>query len=810
MSPAPGERFVRFVGDRVRFSLKVSPGQPPGARAFLRTNIGNAARLYREIIRTHAGRHPLSVAFWRDIPMQASENGEWFVDLPMVDAGFWRAKAYLLDPAGRQHWPDGPDAGLSIHPDSYRTWNTIYCAFTRMFGPNKAARSTHDEVLEKQLGQLDNAGYTVIPPSGKLRDLIGELDHIIGGLGCRILHLLPVNPTPTTFARMGRFGSPYACEDLIAIDPALVQFDQRTTGVDQFQELANEVHRRDGRIILDIVLNHTGWGSRLQETHPDWFLRSCDGSFASPGAWGNTWADLVELDPSPVELWEEFANAFLVWCRRGVDGFRCDAGYKVPVQVWQYVQARVRQEFPDALFLLEGLGGPLESTENLLTEGGMQWAYSELFQNYSGLEVSRYLDYSQRQSERVGLYIHYAETHDNNRLARNGRAWSLMRNRLSALASPCGGYGFTCGVEWLADEKVDVHSASGMNWGAQENIVQELARLNRLLSSYPCFFDGAKLTRVSPPGSAVFALRRDSFDGEDCVLAVVNTDVKLTQELALDPVLFASMGAPRIDLLGQSAPLIEGRPGQTVLILPPGGAYCLSAQLLPAGLAGDDYRKQRAQAAFAISALSKVLLPEQIGPCDWRELARRVNADPRRFLASLESLDETCAANNLASALDAAPGRFPNVVVWTLLDQRRITPIPPNHWLLVEDSAPFDLTLDFGSGAQEHARSIETGTGHAAFFPPRHTTAAQDARLLGRRYAATLELIDAPIRFLAAGPAVSTVLAKPPGDALVLLTNRLGGMARIRVDLGRVDSKYDCALGANLNPEFPVDRHIFR
>ena len=34
-------------------------------------------------------------------------------------------------------------------------------------------------------------------------------------------------------------------------------------------------------------------------------------------------------------------------------------------------------------------------------------------------------------------------------------------------------------------------------------------------------------------------------------------------------------------------------------------------------------------------------------------------------------------------------------------------------------------------------------------------------------------------------------------------------MARMCVDLGRVNSKYDCVLGANLNPSVPVDRHIF-
>src|SRR5258708_2786290 len=34
-------------------------------------------------------------------------------------------------------------------------------------------------------------------------------------------------------------------------------------------------------------------------------------------------------------------------------------------------------------------------------------------------------------------------------------------------------------------------------------------------------------------------------------------------------------------------------------------------------------------------------------------------------------------------------------------------------------------------------------------------------------------------------------------------------MARLCVDLGRIQSKYDCLLGANLHPMFPVDRHIF-
>lgn len=807
MNPPPGDRMLRFIGDRVRFTLRPPNGLPPGGRAFLRTNLGKAARLRQEVIATHAGKDPFSIAFWRDVPLEPQSDGQWGIEMPLLDTGFYRAKAYWLDSQGGQYWPDGPDMGISVHPNAFRSANTVYCAFPRMFGNSRAAHKTINEKQETEFQRMEALGYTVIPPSGKLRDVTRQLDHIIDELGCRIVHLLPVNPTPTTFAKMGRYGSPYACEDLIAIDPALVEFDRRATGVEQFCELARETHQRGGFLILDVVINHTGWGSRLQEMHPEWFLRNSDGTFASPGAWGTTWEDLVELCPEYVELWEELANAFLTWCRRGVDGFRCDAGYKVPVQVWQYIEARVRQEFPDALFLLEGLGGALEATEALLTEGGMQWAYSELFQNYSGSEVAHYLDYSIRQSERVGVYVHYSETHDNNRLAASGRAWSLMRNRLCALSSVCGGYGFTCGVEWLAAEKIDVHSCRGLSWGAEDNIIPELARLNQLLAQHPCFFDGAKLTRLSPVDSPVYVLKRDSAEGRDSLLILVNTDTTLFQVALVDKDVYTSMGNPRIELLDQAPPEIEGKGGMIQFILPPTGAYCLAATANPRGLSGEEYRTRRAQAAWGMAALGKVLLPEQIGPCDWQILAHRVASDPWNFLSCTGHVEPNHTKASLIAALDAAQGLYPKVVPWTIRDSRKITMVPPEHWILISDPEPFQATLHFENGTSEHARSIRVNSGHVAFFSPRKTRL--EARLELYHQTADSQCIRAEIRFLSSEPGISSSLSKPPADSIVLLTNGRGGMARLCVDLGRIRSKYDCALGANLHPECPVDRHVF-
>jgi predicted glycogen debranching enzyme len=809
MTPATGERLLRFVGDKMLFQLRLAnrAGQA-NYRARLRTNLGRAAVRRHEIIAAHAGGAALAGASWRDLPMSPTAAG-WELELQLAEVGYFKAKAYLLDEKNWQHWVDGPDLGLSVHPNFARTANTIYCAFTRLFSATKSLASTADAKLDAQLKALEAQGYATLPPSGTFRDLTQQLPFIVQQLGCRIVHLLPVHPVPTVYARFGRFGSPYAALDLTAVDPALVEFDQRTTGIDQFCELTQTAHSLQARVFIDIVINHTGWGSSLQENHPEFFLRTPDGKFASPGAWGTTWEDLVELEQHEVKLWDLIADSLLTWCRRGVDGFRCDAGYKIPTAAWQYIVARVQDEFPETIFLLEGLGGLKEVTEDLLTEGGMQWAYSELFQYYSGQEVAWYLDYANRQNGRLGSYVNYSETHDNDRLAKKGRAWSLLRNRLCALTSPVGGFGFTCGVEWLAAEKIRVHGSTGLRWNAADNLVPELARLNGLISNHPCFFDGAKLTRLSPPDSPVYALLRESAEGKDAVLVLANTEVEKEQLAALE------VSNLKVELLGQPLPKISGSGKKSVFTLPPGAVFCLSASETPAGLSGDPYRQARALAAFAFVALNQVLPIETVDGLDWRLLAEQARRSPRNLLAAISEFAARDGKTPLPALLGEIEAQklYPRVITWKLPDSRQILLVPADHWLLLEDSAPFRATLQVGPAedsprngkpAAVHVQTVPAGALHVACFRARKDSG--EAILLLERQTPVPQVISARIRFLPPTPHSTPRL--PRAADLVLLTNQRGGMARMCVDLGRVTSKYDCVLGANLDPRVPVDRHI--
>jgi glycogen debranching enzyme/glycosidase len=804
MSPAPGTQLLRFVGDRLAFTLSHPRPGEAGWRAFLRTNLTRGTRVREEIL-AQSGVGPSRPAgvSWRDIPL-AEAPGGWSLDLALTEPGSFRAKAYAVDPQGFQHWPEGEDLGLSIHPDRLRTANTIYCAFPRQFGG--AARQQRSE-LAPAIRSLDDAGYAVIPPSGRLRDLTAQVPHIMESLGCRLLHLLPVGPVPTTYARMGRFGSPYAQLDLTAIDPALVDFDRRTTAAEQFEELTAAVHQRGGQVLLDILVNHTGWGSRLLEHRPDWFKRNPDGTFHSPGAWGTTWADLVELEQGSPALWDTVARALLTWCGRGVDGFRCDAGYMVPLPAWQYITAKVHQTYPEAIFLLEGLGGGWEATEALLAKGGMHWAYSELFQNHQPAEVAPYLDHCLRQGERSGVLVHYSETHDNLRLARRGAAWSRLRNRLCALASQHGGFGFTAGVEWLATEKVDVHEAHDLAWGAEPNLVDDLAALNHLLCDHPCFFDGARIERLSAADAPVLVLRRTSAEGLDQVLVLVNLDPEASRVCPLPAEAWVALGDAPVDLLGQTLPAASAHSnlGRELTLLP-GAAFCLSARTAPRGLAGEAYRRARAQAAWALQALAAVHPAEAIGPCDWRALAARVEADPAAFLAALGHLEPTRLRRDLLAALDAAQATeaFPWVTEWRGEEARRVSLVPPGHWLLVRDPHPFTLRLERTGQEELHLRSVPVQGGHIAALPPLPPRNGEAALRL-QRHAEGAGDLSAKLHFLAPEPPALPAAT----EGLALLTNGRGAMARLQADLGAIASKYDCLLGANLHPTRPSDRHVF-
>ena len=809
-TPAPGSHVLACAGDLLEITLRFNEHRP--GTALFRTNLGQAVMRRQEIVEHTESDVPPLARDWHDIPLQAAGQGVFTARIPLLDVGWFSGKAcFLPQGSGVPEWPDGENLIIKVGPAHAACANTVYTAFVRQFG-SALRQDPRDPACQQLEQQLDARGYTVIPPSGTFRDLIRHLDLILVRMRFRILQLLPIHPVPATFARMGRFGCPFAGTDFMAVDPALAEFDRHATPMDQFRELVDAVHARGGRLFLDMPANHTGWASTLQNHHPEWFRRAPDGAFVSPGAWGTTWEDLVELDYRFPELRAFMAEVFLFWVRQGVDGFRCDAGYMIPAETWTYIVARVRAEFPDTVFLLEGLGGRVEVTEQLLAQSNLDWAYSELFQTYDRGAFEHYLPAALALGARTGPLIHFAETHDNDRLARSGETYAQMRTALAALVSQQGAFGMANGVEWFATEKIDVHGASALNWDAPRNQVDALARLNALLAQHPAFAAGAAIRMVQKGQGNTLAIlrcgvRTDAAPGQASLLVLVNLDAGHHHVAHWAESAFGAHVA--WDLLTGAEFHIDGA---RRLDLAAGQVLCLTDTAADLG-ALDRYLREGAREPEAISSRRLSLLALRV---------RHWLTGAHTLAEGMDSgaLGRALAQDPLAYSAAACGGAMPRVTVWNWPeDVRRQVLVPPGFLLLIRAPHPFHARLMDGTRVVAADESLALPNGSQMTLlrvPPAAGGDAVSFTLATRVFLPDrVDASTATVLALAPGAAarVSTQFSgtgvRTGNDRYTVLGNGRGATAQVRARWGEISSQYDALLAVNTDAHVPVDRQIF-
>ena len=717
------ERYLlRWQGDSLEVTLTLD--SPRRGRAAFRSNFGAASVRRREIIAENdRGETPLARA-WNDRPMQETAPGMFKCTVPLDEVGVFSGKCcFFPETSAGAHsvpeWPAGANFHVKVEPADSRGGNAIYTVFPRQFG--------------------------------SFREVVRRLDFIMGRMGFRIIQTLPVFPVPTTYAVMGEYGCPFAATDFFSVDPAMAEFDERTTPLDQFRELVDAVHARGGRLFVDLPANHTGWASTLQTHHPEWFRREPGGRFISPGAWGVTWADLVELDYSHPELRSYMAEVFLFWARFGVDGFRCDAGYMIPAATWRYIVARVREEHPDVVFMLEGLGGKIEVTDALLREAGLDWAYSEIFQTYDRSAFEWYLPGAIERARTGGTLVHFAETHDNDRLAKGGETWARLRVALAALLSHQGAWGIANGVEWFATEKIDVHGKNDLNWGAERNMVDFIARLNSLIASHPDFAGNGSISLVQRGDGNFLAVVRGA------TLILANLDCGRGVSAHWDDAAFPAASDPTDLLLGRRVHLEEG------LWLGPGEVRVLS--LRTAGRASRDGARSTGLTGLDGAPAVEFAYPDDLRRevCVPDGCALRVVA-PHPFRVRVVDGERTIAAAK--SAGNAA-----------------LLAMPPYS----------------GDGTRADARRLEI----AVFAPEGVERGSAGLLLLPSGDAARVKLSYS-------GEEIRRNLAAPDAGGLLetVLSDGAGSASRVKLAWGEVRSQYDALFAANTNPRVPADRIV--
>jgi glycosidase len=191
----------------------------------------------------------------------------------------------------------------------------------------------------------DGVIYEIFPrdfsASGDFAGVTAQLDRL-QQLGVNILWLMPIHPVGRLKAK-GTLGSSYAVRDYYGINP------EYGTAAD-LHRLVSEAHKRNLKVIIDIVANHTAWDSNLM-AHPAWYTHDASGQIIPPEP---DWSDVADLNYDNAELRRYMQDMLVHWLKDfDLDGFRCDVASGVPTDFWEQARDALTKVKPDIVMLAE-------------------------------------------------------------------------------------------------------------------------------------------------------------------------------------------------------------------------------------------------------------------------------------------------------------------------------------------------------------------------------------------------------------------------------------------------------------------------
>ena len=281
----------------------------------------------------------------------------------------------------------------------------IYQLFPRLF-TNECSNCIPNGTIEQNgVGKMNQINDKVLKSIKELGIThvwyTGVIEHATK-TGYSIHGINPDNPHVVK----GNAGSPYAIKDYYDIDPDIAE--DIPNRMQEFENLVKRTHDNGMKVIIDFVPNHVarqyhsdvkpagiedlGVGDNpdmmfapnnnfyyitRQVFSPQFDLGSgkdayfefpakatgndCFSAFPS----GNDWYETVKLnygvdygngsrhfDPIP-DTWFKMVNILRFWASKGIDAFRCDMVFMVPVEFWGWAIPLVKEKYPDIKFIAE-------------------------------------------------------------------------------------------------------------------------------------------------------------------------------------------------------------------------------------------------------------------------------------------------------------------------------------------------------------------------------------------------------------------------------------------------------------------------
>jgi starch synthase (maltosyl-transferring) len=344
----------------------------------------------------------------------------------------------------------------------------------------------------------------------------------------------------------GFSGSLYAVKDLYKLNPLFIPAGDEEDPMAALRRTISALHDMGLKVMMDLVINHTAKDSPLIKEHPAWFRRDKQGDVLSPSAIDpadarkvTVWGDLAEVDNAHSterqSLWTYWSAMIQFYLDVGFDGFRCDAAYKVPAELWELLIGVARRNNPAALFAAETLGCRLTEVRALQDTGFDYLFNSSKWWNFDA-------PWCLQQHEEFGEIapsIAFPESHDTPRLMlETGGLAQVQRMRYAFTACFSAGQLMPVGYEYGFTRKLDVCTTTPDDWEETGvDISAFVGEVNRLKRQIPALGVEGRLVALSSMDTPSLVLRKTAATsaGTAQIYVVINKDWQQPQPCKLPP-----------------------------------------------------------------------------------------------------------------------------------------------------------------------------------------------------------------------------------------------------------------------------------
>ena len=355
--------------------------------------------------------------------------------------------------------------------------------------------------------------------------------------------------------RAGYSGSLYSVSDYFEFNPLLLDKRSSQKPEDQVRGMIKTADSLGLKIMIDLVINHCAFDSKLVKEHPEWFAREENGDIAHPFCEENgqrvVWGDLVRLDhrgtSDPEGLYRYCLRVVEYLISLGVSGFRCDAAYQIPQPVWRRLIREVKSQHPEIVFVAETLGCTADQTKET-AQAGFDFVFnSSKWWNYSDNWLLEQYNLVRESAPSIA----FPESHDTARLFEESHDnLNEVKQRYLFTAMFSAGVMIPSGFEFGFRKRLNVVETRPTDWEKTDvDLCEFISKVNRVKSTYPIFREECPTVVLNCNNPNVLVMWKASNKGRDEALLILNKDVHGTQDIHADSLrTFIQSGAPMTDV----------------------------------------------------------------------------------------------------------------------------------------------------------------------------------------------------------------------------------------------------------------------